>query len=94
MKKLLLTLLTALMLNAAWAGDFEDANLAFDAKNYPLALSKYKKEALKGNGEAAFQVGFIYSTGRGVTKDYSESRKWFKIAVSLGRKEGGFDIGM
>jgi len=94
--KLIKLLLAALLLTvgSVWAGDLEDANLAFDAKNYPLALSKYKKEALKGNGDAAFQVGFIYSTGRGVTVDYFESRKWFKLAVSLGRKEGGFDIGM
>ena len=94
--KLLKYLVVVLLfsVSSVWSGDFEDAELAFNTKNYLLALSKYKKSASKGNGDAAFQVGFIYSNGLGVAKDYSESRNWFKLSVSLGKKEGGFDIGM
>jgi hypothetical protein len=46
MSKILTTLLLTLCLSvgAAWAGDFEDDELAYDAKKYSLALKNATKQ--------------------------------------------------
>jgi TPR repeat protein len=39
-----------------------------------------------GSVEALFQLGLMYSAGRGVPRDYVIAHKWFNIAALKGNK--------
>ncbi|MEN9021794.1 MAG: sel1 repeat family protein, partial [Verrucomicrobiales bacterium] len=40
----------------------------------------YRKAAEQGDAMAQSNLGFCYSSGNGVTKNYKEAYKWFVIA--------------
>lgn len=73
MKKVFLTLLTALTMNAAWAGPREDAVTAYDRKDYETALKIAKPFATKGEAWAQNMLGLAYDKGDLVTQDYEEA---------------------
>jgi NADH dehydrogenase [ubiquinone] 1 alpha subcomplex assembly factor 7 len=51
------------------------------------AVKLYVRAARSGNGRAAKRLGEIYDKGvAGVSRDYAESRKWYKAARVLGEK--------
>lgn len=75
MKRLLLALLTALMLNLAWAGPEEDAEM----------VKGLRLDAQKGGMTSQYFMGVIYRKGRaGVLQDYAEAVKWFRLAAQQG----------
>ena len=86
MSKILTTLLLTLWLSvgAAWAGDFEDATAALDKKDYPTALTKFKRAAEKNDSNAQLNLGNMYSNGHGVVQDYAEALRWYQLAAGQG----------
>ena len=68
----------------AWAGDYEDAEQAYENKNYSVAFQKFNKVASAGNVLAQYQLGNMYYYGNGIPKDYGEAKRWYKLAAMQG----------
>src|ERR1700728_341374 len=85
-KKLLLTAITALLLGAAgaWAGPMEDGAAADSRGNYIAAVRFYRVAAEHGDAKAQNSLGGMYYNGRGVTQDYEEAAKWYRLAAAQG----------
>jgi len=93
MKKPLLTLLTALMLNAAWAGPVDDAIAAYDRKDFVGVVKIVRPPALKGEGWAQSWLADAYRDGQGVVQDYAEAAKWYRLSAQQGNATGQFNLG-
>ena len=52
------------------------------AIDYPRAMAAYKVGAEGGNAVCQYQVGWMYSNGRGVAVDYKQARPWFEKAAA------------
>ena len=74
----------SLCVGAAWAGDYEDATAALDRRDYPTALTKFKRAAEKNDSNAQLNLGNMYHNGRGVVQDYAEAVRWYKLAAAEG----------
>ena len=56
------------------------------------ALSQLKHEAQQGDANAQFQLGNLYVSGKGVTQDYQEARRWYDQAANQGLADGQFAL--
>jgi hypothetical protein len=52
-----------------------------------------RASAERGDAEAQFRLGSIYSHGQGVTKDYSEALSWYRKSADQGNAEAEYCIG-
>ena len=43
--------------------------------------------ALNGNADAQYNLGIIYASGLGVTQDYNEAVKWFRLSSGQGNAQ-------
>ena len=48
---------------------------------------RFEMAAAQGAQDALFQLGLMYSTGRGVAEDYVLAHKWFNLAALGGDAE-------
>jgi len=68
----------------AAAQDIEKAKNAMSAGDYETAFRELVPLAEQGHQRAQFQVGELYSYGRGVTKDYTMAAKYYRMASEQG----------
>ena len=61
--------------------DLKDANDAYFKGEYELALQKFKLLAEKKDPHAEYSLGVMYLNGHGVTKDYNEAIRWFRLSA-------------
>ena len=94
MKKLLLTLLTALLLNAAWAGPQDDARVAIQREDFDTLLQIIRPPALKGEAWAQTWVADTHRLGQGVVQDYAEAAKWYRLAAQQGEENAQSSLGV
>jgi TPR repeat protein len=87
--------------------NFLDANAALDRGEYPRALRLYHSVADYGYihdhsvadygyihaQEAQERLGFMYDTGMGVTRDYAEAMRWYRLAADEGYPVAQWEIG-
>ena len=96
MKKLLFTLLF-LTLGAAWGGALEDSFAGFEniieRKDYATALKLLRPLAEQGNASAQSNLGWMYESGHGVTKDDKEAIRWYRLAADQGDADAQFNLG-
>ena len=57
---------------------------AYNKKNYGEALRLFREAADKGNANAMNFVGYMYSSGHGVSRNYREAARWYRKAVGKG----------
>ena len=69
---------------AAYAGPFEDAEVAYEREDYATALKLWRPLADQGHPHAQKELGTMYRFGLGVPKDKSEAIKWFRLAADAG----------
>lgn len=50
-------------------------------EDWPTAYREFKESALRGNGNAAVNLGNLYMRGLGVTQDYGQARSWYEKAA-------------
>ena len=88
-------LATILLFSAStvFAGDIEEANAAFNKKDYITALKKFKSAALKNDAIGQLQVGGMYNEGLGVVQDYAEAVRWYKLAAAQGNSTAQLNLG-
>jgi TPR repeat protein len=65
----------------ASAGQVEEAQSAFDEKNFKRAFELISQAATSGNPEAQTKLGFLYMVGAGVDADPSAALKLFSAAA-------------
>ena len=70
----------------------EKAKSAFGAKDYQTAFEIWKSLAEQRNAEAQFNLGRMYSYGRGVSQDYKEAVKWYQLAGEQGNAEAQINL--
>src|SRR5436309_9079736 len=91
-------ILTCLALFAAWLpaaqASYESGLQAFERGDYAQALKDWLAEAEKGDARAQHNVGVIYDSGRGVTADPVEARRWYERAAAQGLPEAQNNLGM
>ena len=58
------------------------------------ALRSWLPLARGGNPKAQNNVGLIYERGAGVSQNYSEAMKWYRLAVAQGLPEAHHNIGL
>lgn len=77
---------------AVYAGNVEDGQAAFDAKDYATALTKWKPLAEKGDPAAQAGMGLLYFQGAGVPRDHAEAGKWWTLAAEQGNARAQFQL--
>ena len=74
-------LASLLLASAVFAGDFEDGMQFVLSKDYARAVQSFRKAAEDGNADAQFNLGVMYSKGRGVEQDYARAAHWYRKAA-------------
>ena len=54
----------------------------------------YRKAAEQGFEDAQFNLGLMYSQGKGVLQDYKEALKWYRKAAEKGLGNAQFNLGV
>lgn len=65
------------------AADYEHGRAGVK-QDYQQAFQLYCKAALQGDAEAAYNMGFMYFNGRGMSRDLALALRWFKQAADAG----------
>ena len=89
-------LLSVFLLCAAsvsYAG-FDEGVEAYEKGNYAIAVKEFKKAAEQGNANALFNLGLMYSKGRGVPKDDSQAFVWYTKAAEQGFAHAQYNLGI
>lgn len=60
--------------------DFQAGQEAYDRGDYGIALKEWRPLAEQGHTEAQRNLGMMYEDGMGVTKDYKEAERWYRLA--------------
>ncbi len=55
-------------------------------KNYAEAVKWYRKAAEQGNVGGQYNLGVMYSEGRGVERNDAEALKWYRKAAAQGNQ--------
>lgn len=78
-----------------FAGDYfsDEAQKAFNKKDYKTAYEKWKPLAEKGDPAAQYQFGVRYYEGNGVAKDYEVAFKWYQLAAEQGETRAQLNLG-
>src|SRR5664280_1329446 len=77
----------------AAAGPLEDASAAYQRADYATEYLLLRPLADGGNAKAQASLGFMYSQGRGVPKDYGETIKWYRRAAAQGYAKSQVSLG-
>ena len=65
----------------AWAGPFEDGEMAYVRGDYATALRLLRPFADQGDAIAQSIFGLMYAYGDGVAKDYVQAHMWLNLAA-------------
>jgi TPR repeat protein len=74
--------------------DFDRGWAAYTKGDYPQAVKWFRKAAEQGNAFAQFNLGQIYTQGKGVPQDYAEAVKWWRKAAEQGNAPAQYNLGV
>ena len=83
----------ALLTANSYADDYEAGRVAYNEGDFARTLVLWKPLADAGDPKAQFGLGTLFHEGKGVTKDYTQSAKWFEMAAEGGFPPAQFNIG-
>jgi TPR repeat protein len=66
------------------AAPIDDALSAHDRGDHAQAFKIFRSLAEQGNAAAQAMIGAMYSSGEGITQDYQEALKWYRLAAAQG----------
>ncbi len=72
-----------------WAG-FDDRIADYAASHE----QEFRDAAARGNAEAQYKLGLMYSRGVGVGIDDAEALKWYSLAAAQGHAKAQYNLGM
>ncbi len=98
MKKLIIYLSVLLLflfvgLSPVYAG-YKEGVTALDRGDYETAFKEFEPLAMQGSIWSQYNIGLMYSEGKGVPKDYAEAFKWYKKAAEQGLLEAQNSLGV
>ncbi len=67
---------------------------AYQQKDYATAMAEWKPVAEKGDPDAQYNVGAMYSHGEGVKQDYEQAVAWYRKAAAQGYAKAQFNLGV
>ena len=71
-----------------------DAFAAYNKGDYATALGLLRPLADQGNAKAQTNLGFMYATGQGVTRDDAQALFWYRKAADQGNAGAQFSLGL
>jgi len=92
-----LAFVIALMLFATTpvaAGDYEDGLAAYHAGDYQKALRLWEPLAKQGYSDTQYNLGVMYSQGKGVPEDDAKAVHWWTKAAKQGDAEAQLHLGL
>jgi len=78
-------------------GDYADIQKGLDAYqrgDFATALRELEPLAKQGDAKAQYGLGFMYSQGQGVPKDYKKAAKWYKLSAEQGYADAQNSLGV
>ena len=92
MKKLTATIcLTIAVLlgnvEVSWSADFDKGLAALRSGDYATALREFETLSEQGHANAQFNLGMMYTLGRGVAQDDKTAVKWYRRAGYNGNRD-------
>src|SRR3954465_12062552 len=82
------------MADAAGAGTFRQGVSAFNRQEYLLAAQNFFPLAEQGDPAAQSYLGFMFETGRGVPKNFTEAAMWYRRAAEQGDSLAQYSLGL
>jgi len=76
------------------ADQVSDGFAAYQRGDYLAAFGLCRPLAERGNGDAAFIIGLMYATGRGVRQSYAEAAQWYQVAADDGQDVAENNLGL
>ena len=76
------------------AVNFQDGIDAYAKGEYSVALKKLQPVAERGNPQAQFYLGLMYSKGDGVDQDHNAANTWWNKAAEQGNMEAQENLGL
>jgi hypothetical protein len=74
--------------------DFQAGLDAYSGGDYATALREWKPLAEQGHAKAQYNLGILYSIGRGVLQNYAEALKWYRLAAEQGYADAQYNLGL
>lgn len=74
-----------------WAG-FDEAQKAYDNKDYKTAFKEFSLLARQGNKDAQIYLAYMYDNGFSVPKNEQQSAVWYLKAAEQGEKTAQFNL--
>ena len=78
----------------AEAGTFRQGVAAFNRQQYLLAAQNFFPLAEQGDPAAQSYLGFMFETGRGVPRNYTEAAMWYRRAAEQGDSLAQYSLGL
>jgi TPR repeat protein len=73
---------------------FQTGYDAFSAGDYATALKEWTPLAEAGDKVSQFNLGVMYSNGKGVPQDNAEAVKWYRLAAEQGDVNAQYNLGV
>ncbi|MEQ7872880.1 SPOR domain-containing protein [Sphingomonas sp. ASV193] len=67
---------------------------AWQKQDYAGAVTAWKPLAVRGDADAAFNLGQAYRLGKGVSPNLAEAQKWFEVAARKGHVDAATSLGI
>jgi hypothetical protein len=96
-RRFLIAVTTATLLGSvavAEAASFRQGVSAFNRQEYLLASQNFFPLAEQGDPAAQTYLGFMFETGRGVPKNYTEAAMWYRRAAEQGDSLAQYSLGL
>ena len=87
-------LLTLLVGTPAFSADWDKGLTAYRSGDYATALREWTPLAEQGNADAQFNLGVMYSKGKGVLQDSKTAVKWYRLAAEQGLADAQYNLGV
>jgi len=82
------------MPSSSQADVLEEVKAAARVRDYAKMVKLLKPLAVKGDGEAQYQLGRLYRSGRGVSEDNKAAFQWMQKAAEQGHVKAQYNLGV
>jgi len=74
--------------------EYKKGNAYYNNGDYAQAVVWYQKAANKGVSQAQYELGLVYMSGEGVSKNYNEGVSWLKKAAEQGHAQAQYNLSL
>jgi TPR repeat protein len=88
------TVLTLSSMAPTYAQSLQQGVAAFNRRDYRLASQVFIPLAERGDAAAQTYLGYMFETGRGVPRNYTEAAMWYRRAAEQGDSLAQYSLGL